>query len=262
MWWQRAESTETTPFRLDEKAKVHERIVARVIYHLVPKVHDVLNWVTHSGVVIEGQSCKLTPKLALQDFLGERRVRDFVISLFWSASELQFSLLNPSLDQLIKGSDVGRLFDYSLSLAVISFCLKTRRIGLVAVIFVEWGHRSGPPQICDGPIDPSLSNSSLAFRLRLLLGSLKSGDLRLELVIVEPRVGHCDASISLARRMMFLHQESPTPDRDLIRSIIHSYDPSCLRASKGSGFCTAVVVKHWRLPLKTRRSQCPQWHTD
>ena len=55
--------------------------------------------------------------------------------------ELQFSLLDPPLDQLIEGLDVEKFFDFFLSLVVIRFCLETRRIGLiVGVVFVEGGH--------------------------------------------------------------------------------------------------------------------------
>ena len=68
--------------------------------------------------------------------------------------------------------DVGRFFYFSLGLAVISFCSKTRRIDLVVgVVFVE------------GDAGLNLSNSRLAFRLCLLLGFLEDSDLHLELVI-------------------------------------------------------------------------------
>ena len=40
-----------------------------------------------------------------------------------------------------------------------------------------------PPRIYDEPINPSLSDSRLAFRLCLLMGSLEGDNLRLELVV-------------------------------------------------------------------------------
>jgi len=53
----------------------------------------------------------------------------------WSCN---FILLDMFLDQLVEGSNVGRFFDFSSSLAVISFYLETRLIGLVVkVVFVE-----------------------------------------------------------------------------------------------------------------------------
>ena len=62
----------------------------------------------------------------LQDLFKESGVGDFVNSLFQSASELQFTLFDPSLDQLIEGLDVERFFNSSSNLAVISFCSETR----------------------------------------------------------------------------------------------------------------------------------------
>ena len=44
--------------------------------------------------------------------------------------------------------------------------------------------RYGPPQICDGPIGPSLPDSRFAFRWLLRLGVLEGDDLLLELVTV------------------------------------------------------------------------------
>ena len=44
--------------------------------------------------------------------------------------------------------------------------------------------RYGPPQICDGPINPSLPDSRFAFRWLLRLGVLEGDDLLLELVVV------------------------------------------------------------------------------
>jgi len=147
-------------------------------------VPDVLNRVTRSGVVVKNRSCKLLQKPALQDLFEERGVGDSGSDLFRSALELQFSLLDPSLDQLVKISDVGRFFDASPSLVMISFYSEMRRIDLVVgVIFVQEGRWSGPPQICDGPTGPSLSDFRLAFQLCLLMGSLEGGDLRLELIV-------------------------------------------------------------------------------
>ena len=40
-------------------------------HNLVPEVHDVLNRITHSKVVVESQSHELPQKLALQNLFGE-----------------------------------------------------------------------------------------------------------------------------------------------------------------------------------------------
>ena len=98
---------------------------------------DVLSQVTYFIIIVKGRSCELLRKLALQDSKrGE--LETLTTAFFWSALELQFSLLDPSLDQLVEDSDVGRFFDSSPSLTVISFCLDTMRINLViGVVFVE-----------------------------------------------------------------------------------------------------------------------------
>jgi len=83
-----------------------------VNHHLIPKVPNVLNWVTRSGVVVKSWSCELLGELTLQDLFGEREVRDSCSDLFWSASELQFSLLESSLDHLVEVSDVKRFFNF------------------------------------------------------------------------------------------------------------------------------------------------------
>ena len=145
----------------------------------------MLNWVTRFEIVVNSQSCELLRKLALQDLFEEREVRDSSGVMFRSASELQFSLLNPSLDKLIESSGIRRFFDSSPSLAVISFCPKMRRISLtVRVIFMQGERWSGLSQTCDRPVDPSLYDYRLAFRLRLLLGSLEDDNLCLKLVVV------------------------------------------------------------------------------
>ena len=60
-----------------------------------------------------------------------------------------------------------------------------RQIGLiVGVVFRVGGRQSGPPQICNGTICPSLSHFRLAFQLCLLLSALEGSDLHLKLVIV------------------------------------------------------------------------------
>ena len=133
----------------------------------------MLNRITRS-VIVKSQSCELFWKLAHQDLFEERRVGDFGSGLFQSTSELQFRLLSLSLDQLVKSSDVGRFFESSASLAVISFCSEIRRIGLiVGVVFKEGRHQFAPPWIYDRPIGPRLSDSKLVFRLHLPLGSLR-----------------------------------------------------------------------------------------
>ena len=59
---------------------------------------------------------------------------------------MQFNLLDPSLDQLVEGLNVRKFFDFSLRLAVISFCSGMRQIGLVVgEAFAEGRCQSGPP---------------------------------------------------------------------------------------------------------------------
>ena len=99
---------------------------------------DVLNRVTRSGVVVKSWSCELLKELALQDLFGERGVEDSGSDLFWSALDLQFSLLDPSYDQLVEGTDVWRFFNFFSCLPLISWCSETRRIGLaIGVVFIE-----------------------------------------------------------------------------------------------------------------------------
>ena len=58
--------------------------------------------------------------------VSERGISDPSSGLFRSATELQLSFLDPSLDQLIEGSDVGELLDLPLSLVVLHSCSETR----------------------------------------------------------------------------------------------------------------------------------------
>ena len=64
-------------YQTGREGEAYDRIVAGVDHHLVPEIPDVLNWVAHFGVVVEGWSREFLRKLALQDFLGERGVRNF-----------------------------------------------------------------------------------------------------------------------------------------------------------------------------------------
>jgi len=134
---------------------------------------DVLNRVTRSGVVVKSWSCELLKELALQDLFGERGVEDSGSDLFWSALDLQFSLLDPSYDQLVEGTDVWRFFNFFFVFAVDKLMLgnEENRPRYRSSLH-RGGRQSGPPQICDGPIRPSLFDSRITSRLCLLLGSL------------------------------------------------------------------------------------------
>ena len=57
---------------------------------------------------------------------SERGIGDPSSGLSRSATELQLSFLDPSLDQLIEGSDVEELLDLPLSLVVLNSCSETR----------------------------------------------------------------------------------------------------------------------------------------
>jgi len=52
-----------------------------VDHHFILEVSDVLNWVTHSEVVIESKSRKFSWELTLLDLFEERKIVDFVIGL-------------------------------------------------------------------------------------------------------------------------------------------------------------------------------------
>ena len=65
---------------------------------------------THFGIVVESWSCELLQELALQDFFKKRGVSNFGSGLYWSTLELQFGLLDSSLDQLVEVSDVENSF--------------------------------------------------------------------------------------------------------------------------------------------------------
>ena len=95
-------------------------------HHLVSKVPDILNWVTHSGVAVKTSKLRTSSGLTLQDIFKQRGIGDSGSGLFYSTLELKFSLLDPPLDQFVQDLDAGRFFNFFLSLAVISFYLDTR----------------------------------------------------------------------------------------------------------------------------------------
>jgi len=64
-------------FQAGRKGEAHDRIVAGVDHHLVSKMPDAPNWAAYFGVVVKSWSRELPRELALQNLLGERRVRDF-----------------------------------------------------------------------------------------------------------------------------------------------------------------------------------------
>ena len=91
-----------------------------------------------------------------------------------STTKLQLSLLNLSLDQLVKGSDVGGLLNLLSSLVVLNPYSEIRRISfVVGVVFAHGKRQSGPPQIRDGFIDPCLPPFVFVLWLHLLLGALE-----------------------------------------------------------------------------------------
>ena len=61
--WQRIKPIRGHTFQTRRENGAHERIIAGVDYHFVSKMSDVLNWVAHSGVVVEGQSRELPREL-------------------------------------------------------------------------------------------------------------------------------------------------------------------------------------------------------
>jgi len=77
---------------------------------LVLEIPNVLDWVASFRVVVKCWS---------RDFIfwnshsriASEGIGDLLSRLFWSATELQLSLFNLSLDQLIEDPDVGELFD-------------------------------------------------------------------------------------------------------------------------------------------------------
>ena len=52
-------------------------------------------------------------------------------------------LLDSSLDQFVEGSDVGRLINSPLILAVASFCLEAEGVGIVGVVLMWGRHQVG-----------------------------------------------------------------------------------------------------------------------
>jgi len=116
--------------------------------------------------------------------LGKGESDTFYSGLSRSAKELHLRFLDPPLDQLVEGSDVGKLLDSPPSLALLSSSSEMRRISfIVGTVFKQKRSQSGPPQVHDGPIDSGLSNSRFILCLYLHLGSLQGGDLPLEFVI-------------------------------------------------------------------------------
>jgi len=60
--------------------------------------------------------------------------------------ELQLRLLDPPLDQLVEGSNVGELLDLPSSLVVLNPCPEMRKIHfIVGAFFAQERRRSGPP---------------------------------------------------------------------------------------------------------------------
>ena len=93
-------------------------------------------------------------------------------------------LLDLPLDQLIEGSDVGGLLDLPSSLVVLKPRPETRRINfVVGAVLAQERCWSGSPQIHEGSISLRLLPSRFVLPLRLCLGALEGGDLRLELVV-------------------------------------------------------------------------------
>ena len=78
--------------------------------------------------------------------------------------KLQFNLLDLLLDQLVKGSDVRRLFDSPPSLEMIGFCSGTRRISLIiGVVFLEGDVDLGRLEfVMDPSVQASLISGSLS----------------------------------------------------------------------------------------------------
>jgi len=59
VWWQREELILDRTFQAERKGKTHDWVIARVDHHLVSEVSDVLNWITHFGVVVKSGSQKI-----------------------------------------------------------------------------------------------------------------------------------------------------------------------------------------------------------
>ena len=92
----------------------------------VSEMPDVLDWVTSFGVVVEGRSREFFREFTLQNGFRERGIGDLDNGLFRSAIELQLTFLDPSLDQLVEGLNVGELFYPPPSLVVLNSHSKTR----------------------------------------------------------------------------------------------------------------------------------------
>ena len=171
--------------------------------------------------------------LKIHSRISSERVGDSGNDLIRSSSELQFSLLESSLYQLVQDSDVRRFFDSSPSLAVISFCSEMRQISLVARVLFVQGNVSLGRLIFVGPIGPSLSDFRLAFWLCLLLNSLKGSDLSLKWVVELPQC-------------LLFTDDILAVEGDLLSIAIGYVDSSsvlsCWRAYEGSNFRTASSV--------------------
>jgi len=57
-------------FQAGGKNEAHDWIVMRVDHHLVPKVSDVLNWIIHSGVVVESGNREFPQEFTPLDLFG------------------------------------------------------------------------------------------------------------------------------------------------------------------------------------------------
>jgi len=83
---------------------------------------------------------------------SERGIRDFDSGLFQSATELQLRLLDLHLDQLVEGSDVGKLLNLPPSLAMLNSHSKRRGINFVIkTVFAQEKSRSDRLRFMMGP---------------------------------------------------------------------------------------------------------------
>jgi len=114
-------------------------------------------------IAVESRDSEFSQEFTLQDFLGERGVRDFCDDLLQSALKLQSGLLDSPMDQLIEGSDIRRLVVSPPARVIGNFCLETERVGsFVGVVFMQERCQIGPLQTWDGP-----TGLDLQFKARL-----------------------------------------------------------------------------------------------
>jgi len=100
--------------------------------------------------------------------------------------KVQLRFLDPLLNQFVEGSDVGEIYNFSLSLAMLNRYLVMRRVFfVVGAIFKQGRCWSRPPQIQDEPITLCLPDSSFVYWL--CLSALEDDDLSLELAIELPQ---------------------------------------------------------------------------